>query len=122
MREKLTPQQVRARNILDKRVDATVRQYCSMLQIDIMDIRLVFQAAYVAAATGEDIDVAVTQAYCQLSEKCAPLQCATCGAPIDATQSALSRMRHHAAPAECKDCITASLTAARQEGGNRADA
>lgn len=123
MRE--TPQQKRARKIIDQRVEATVRHHCAMMEIDIMDISKVFQAAYNAAAAGDNIkniDMAVAQAYCQLSEKCAPLKCATCGAPIDATQAALSRMRHHAAPAECKDCITAGLTAARQEGGNRADA
>lgn len=43
------------------------------------------------------------------------LQCQTCGHAITSTQSRLSKARGSTALAECKDCVTATLTQARSE-------
>lgn len=68
MREKLTPQQKRARNLLDKRIDTIVREHCSGIAIDIMDIHKVFQAGYEAAHAGEDMITAVVTKYKELAK------------------------------------------------------
>ena len=63
-----TPQQNRARRLLDRQIDQTVRERCSGLAIDIMDIGKVFQAGYEAARVGVDVADAVEARYRQLAK------------------------------------------------------
>jgi hypothetical protein len=61
------------RNKLDKQIEASVRRRCAGLAINIMDIREVYKAAYIAhsGVTGQDVEAAVVETYTRLSRDCA---------------------------------------------------
>lgn len=58
----------RQRNKIDKNVEEIVRRRLSGVQIDIMKIGKVFDAAYLAATTGADVEAAVVTKYRELAE------------------------------------------------------
>ena len=62
--------QKQRRKQIDARVEFIVGRDCSGLQINIMDINKVFQAAYQADDAGLNIDEAVNRRYRELSEAC----------------------------------------------------
>ena len=57
----------RQQNQIDRQIDAIVRQRCSGLQINVMDISKVFKAGYAAIAAGQDLETAIVDTYRQLA-------------------------------------------------------
>lgn len=55
--------QSKAQRVLDAQIDTIVRQRCSGLAINILDIGQVFTAGYTAAAEGRDVETAVVDTY-----------------------------------------------------------
>jgi len=66
MDTKLTTRQ---RNKIDKHVEEIVRRRLSGVPINIMKIGKVFDAAYLAASTGADVEAAVVAKYHELAEQ-----------------------------------------------------
>jgi hypothetical protein len=64
----MSPKQRKAR--LDRQVAEIVQRRCAGLQINIMDIHKVFEAAYAAdsGVTGQDVEAAVYLTYKSLAE------------------------------------------------------
>lgn len=57
----------RQKNAIDREVERIVRRRCSGLAIDIMKIGKVFEAAYLAASVGADVEAAVVAKYQELA-------------------------------------------------------
>lgn len=65
--QKLTLSEKRARNKIDKAIEAIVRQDLSGIPINIMDIGKVFEAGYLAVKEGNDLRTAIIAKYKSLA-------------------------------------------------------